>query len=203
MPTPQPRPPATGPGHPGQDHRKITSRKVIDRDRGPGEAGDSLAAWTQRYLDLAVRGVRSDEVTAKIERHLKRFTGWLAAGLGHDRVSAVPPREVAAWRDHLAAEGNTGRDGTTSAMAPATVNNHLAHLSALFSWITVHAPAGLVRHGDPTKKVERLRLPAPHARALADAQVRAAQHVLDRIEGFHQLNGPRHPGRDAPAAPPH
>jgi hypothetical protein len=41
-------------------------------------------------------------------------------------------------------------------MAPATVNNHLAHLSALFSWITVHAPAGLLRHGDPTKKVDLL-----------------------------------------------
>ena len=52
-------------------------------------------------------------------------------------------------------------------MAAATVNNHLAHLSALFSWITVHAPAGLLRHGDPTKKVDLLRLPAPQVRALA------------------------------------
>src|SRR5260370_18841206 len=198
MPTPQPRPPATGPGHPGQDHRKITERKVIDLDRGPGEAGDSLAAWTQRYLDLAVRGVRSDEVTAKIERHLKRFTIWLAIGLGHDRVSAVTPREVAAWRDHLAAEGTTGRDVTAAAMAPATVNNHLEHLSALFSWITVHAPAALLRHGDPTKKVEPLPLPAPQVRALAGPQVRTANTRLDRIEGFHQLNGRRHRGDQAP-----
>ena len=196
MPTPQPRPPATGPGHPGQDHRKITSRKVIDLDRGPAEAGDSLAAWTQRYLDLAVRGVRSDEVTGKIDRHLERFTGWLTTGLGHDRVSAVTPREVAAWRDHLAAEGTIGRDGTAAAMAAATVNNHLAHLSALFSWITVHAPAGLLRHGDPTKKVEPLPLPAPQVRALAAAQVRTVKNVLDRIEGFHQLNGRRHRGGD-------
>ena len=77
----------------------------------------------QRYLDLAVRGVRSDEVTGKITRHLERFVGWLAAGLGHDRVSAVTPRKVAAWHDHLAEEGNLGRDGTATAMAPATVNN--------------------------------------------------------------------------------
>jgi integrase len=196
MPTPQPRPPAIGPDHPGQDHRKITSRKVIDLDRGLAEAGDSLAAWTQRYLDLAVRGVRSDEVTGKISRHLGRFTGWLTSGLGHDRVSAVTPREVAAWRDHLAAEGTIGRDGTAAAMAPATVNNHLAHLSALFSWITVHAPAGLLRHGDPTKKVEPLPLPAPQVRALAGAQVRTVKNVLDRIEGFHQLNGRRHRGGD-------
>ena len=87
-------------------------------------------------------------MTGKITRHLERFADWFTAGLGHDRVSAVTPREVAAWRDHLAAEGNRGRDGTTAPMAPATVNNHLAHLSALFSWITVHVPAGLLRHGD-------------------------------------------------------
>src|SRR5271163_3629882 len=138
MPTPQPRQPATGPGHPEQDRRKITSRKVTDLDRGTAEAHDSVAAWTQRYLDLAVRGVRSDEVTGKIDRHLGRFAGWLATGLGHDRVSAVTLREVTAWRNYLAAEGTIGRDGTAAAMAPATVNNHLAHLSALFSWITVH-----------------------------------------------------------------
>ena len=78
-------------------------------------------------------------------------------------------------------------------MAPATVNNHLAHLSALFSWITVHAPAGLLRHGDPTKKVEPLPLPAPQVRALAGPQVRTVKNVLDRIEGFHQLTGGARP----------
>jgi hypothetical protein len=138
--------------------------------------------------------VRSDEVTGKIARHLDRFTAWFTTGYGHDRVSAVTPREIAAWRDHLAAEGTVSRDGTTAAMAPATVNNHLAHLSALFSWITVHAPAGLLRHGDPTKKVDLLRLPAPQVRALAGAQVRTVKNVLDRIEGFHQLKGRRHRG---------
>ena len=204
MPSPEPRPPAAGADHPGQDRRKISSRKIADLDGWPADAGDSLAAWTQRYLDLAVRGVRSDEVTGKIDRHLQRFTGWLITGLGHDRVSAVTAREVAAWRDHLAAEGRIGRDGTTAAMAPATVNNHLAHLSALFSWISVHAPAGLLRYGDPTKKVEPLRLPAPQVRALAGAQVRTVKNVLDRIEGFHQLNGRRHRGSDkAPAVHRH
>ena len=185
----------------GQDRRKITSRKMVELDRG---LDDSLTVWIQRYLDLAVRGVRSDEVTGKITRHLERYDEWLTAGLGHDRVSAVTPREVAAWRDHLAAEGNQGRDGTTAPMAPATVNNHLAHLSALFSWITVHAPAGLLRHGDPTKKVDLLRLPAPQVRALAGPQVRTVKNVLDRIEGFHQLNGRRHRGGgQAPAVHRH
>ena len=189
-----------GPVADGQDRREITSRKIIDPDRGPGDVDDSLAVWIQRYLDLAVRGVRSDEVTGKITRHLERF----ATGLGHDRVSAVTPREVAAWRDHLAAEGSIGRDGTASAMAPATVNNHLAHLSVLFSWITVHAPGGLLRHGDPTKKVDLLRLPAPQVRALDGPQVRTVKNVLDRIEGFHQLNGRRHRGGgQAPAVHRH
>jgi site-specific recombinase XerD len=188
----------------GQDRRKVTSRKVIDLDRGLVQLDDSLTEWTQRYLDLAVRGVRSDEVTGKIARHLERFTSWLTAGLGHDRVSAVTPREVAAWRDHLAAEGNIGRDGTVTGMAPATVNNHLAHLSALFSWITVQSPAGLLRHGDPTKKVDPLRLPAPQVRALAGAQVRTVKNVLDRIEGFHQLDGRSHRGGcEAPAVHRH
>src|SRR6266496_1373310 len=79
MATPQSRPPAAGPGHPGQDRRKITSRKVIDLDRGPDEADDSLAAWTQRYLDLAVRGVRSDEVTGR------------SAGTSGDSPAGSPP----------------------------------------------------------------------------------------------------------------
>jgi site-specific recombinase XerD len=186
-----------------QGRRKITSRKVVDLNGGLGDAGDSLTTWTQRYLDLAVRGVRSDEVTGKITRHLDSFTAWFTTGYGHDRVSAVTPREVAAWRDHLAAEGTVSRDGTTAAMAPATVNNHLAHLSALFSWITAHAPAGLLRHGDPTKKVDPLRLPAPQVRALAGAQVRTVKNVLDRIEGFHQLKGRRHRGGKAPAVHRH
>ena len=203
MPASQPRPPAACPGRPGQDRRKITSRKVIAPGRDPADADDSVAAWAQRYLDQAVRGVRSEEVAGKIGRHLERFAGWLVTGLGHDRVSAVTPREVTAWRDHLAAEGNIGRNGTASAMAPATVNNHLAHLSALFSWITVHAPAGLLRHGDPTKKVEPLPLPAPQVRALAGPQVRTVKNVLDRIEGFHQLNGRRHRGDQAPAVHRH
>ena len=74
-------------------------------------------------------------------------------------------------------------------MAPATVNNHLAHLSALFTWITAHAPEGLLRHSDPTKKVAPLPLPAPQPRALAAAQVRTVKNVVDRIETFHELKG--------------
>ncbi len=77
-------------------------------------------------------------------------------------------------------------------MAPATVNNHLAHLSAMFTWTRAHAPDRLLPHGDPTEGVEPLRLPAPETRALNDAQVRTVKNVLDRIEGFHRLTGRAH-----------
>ncbi|MFI6910040.1 hypothetical protein ACIBKY_52895 [Nonomuraea sp. NPDC050394] len=86
-------------------------------------ADDSLTAWSERHLALAVRGVRSPEVTGKITRHLERFTAWITSGLGHDRLSAVTVREVTAWREHLAAAGNVGRDSTAAPMAAATVNN--------------------------------------------------------------------------------
>jgi site-specific recombinase XerD len=79
-------------------------------------------------------------------------------------------------------------------MAPATVNNHLAHLGAFFTWTTAHAPSGLLPHGDPTRQVELLRLQAPEPRALSAAQVRTVKNVLDRLEGFHQLRGRRHRG---------
>ncbi|WP_326626709.1 tyrosine-type recombinase/integrase [Nonomuraea fuscirosea] len=146
-----------------------------------------------------MRGVRSTEVSVKISRHLQRFAAWIIDGLGHDRLSAVTPREVSAWRDHLAAVGNRGRDGTPAPMAPVTVNNHLAHLSALFSWITAHAPASLLRHGDPTKKVAPLPLAAPQPRALAAAQVRTVKSIVDRIETFHEVKGRRHRGTGARA----
>ncbi|MEU4223525.1 tyrosine-type recombinase/integrase [Nonomuraea sp. NPDC026600] len=194
MPSPAP---SSAPLPAGQDRAEITSRKVVGLPERLDPADDSLSAWTQRYLDLAVRGVRSAEVTAKISRHLERFGAWISGGLGHDRLSAVTVREVAAWRDHLDAAGNSGRDGTAAPMAAATVNNHLAHLSALFSWITAHAPAGLLRHGDPTKQVPPLPLPAPQPRALAAAQVRTVKNIVDRIEVFHELKGRRHRGTAA------
>ncbi|MGR6924320.1 tyrosine-type recombinase/integrase [[Actinomadura] parvosata] len=177
-------------GH--QDPAEITSRKVVGLSEDLADTDDSLTTWADRYLALAVRGVRSEEVAAKITRHVRRFIAWLTDGLGHDRLSAVTPREITAWCDHLAAAGNRTKDGTPAPMAPATVNNHLAHLSALFTWIGAHAPAGLLRHGDPTKTVAPLRLPAPAVRALTGGQVRTVKNVLDRIEDFHQLTGRRH-----------
>ena len=180
-----------------QDRRKITSRKMLPVGTAATDGDDRLAVWAQRYLELAVRGVRSAEVEAKIARHLQRFQAWFQAGFGHDRVSAVTPRELLGWREHLAATVvRTLADGRAQTMAPATVNNHLAHLSALFTWTATHAPAGLLPQGDPTSRVEPLRLPAPEPRALSAAQVRTVKNVLDRLEGFHRLRGGHHRGRD-------
>src|SRR6266545_6079055 len=154
-------PPTAVPANAGKDRRKIASRKVVRVGGAAVDADDSLTVWVDRYLDLAVRGVRS--------------------------------AEVAGWREHLAAtEVRPRRGGRTQTLAPATVNNHLAHLSAFFTWTLAHAPAGLLPHGDPTSRVELLRLPAPEPRALSAAQVRTVKNVLDRLEGFHRLRGRRH-----------
>jgi len=57
-------------GQPGSTQNYFTK----DNRSRPGPAEDDrLTAWTQRYLDLAVRGVRSDEVTGKIARHLENL----------------------------------------------------------------------------------------------------------------------------------
>jgi site-specific recombinase XerC len=66
--------------------------------------------------------------------------------------------------------------------------------------VAVHAPAGLLAHGDPSKGVELLPLPAPQTRALSEAQVRTVKNVLDRLEGFHRLKGRRHQKRDTQPA---
>ncbi|NBE96920.1 hypothetical protein FE391_24695 [Nonomuraea sp. KC401] len=135
-------------------------------------------------------------------RHLERLRVWIRSGLGHERVSAITARELAAWRDHLAAAGWQRKDGSAAAMAPATVNNHLAHASALFSWISAHAPAALLPGGDPSKRVEPLRLPAPEVRALNAGQVRTvARHRAAPRRDRRTGPGPAAAARARTAAP--
>jgi hypothetical protein len=137
--------PRAGSSTGGRDRPKFASRNVIGVSGRLDPAEDSLAVWAERYLDLAVRGVRSAEVEAKIVRHLQRFGDWFADGFGHDRISAVTPREVTGWREHLAVTVVRAlKDDRTATMAAATVNNHLAHLAAFFTWTAVHAPAELL-----------------------------------------------------------
>ncbi|WP_131770932.1 hypothetical protein [Candidatus Protofrankia californiensis] len=153
------------------------------------DAADAIEAWAGRYLEAAVRGVRSPEVTDKIALHLGRFADYFHTVHGHDRLSAVVRREVVAWRDHLAGEPADGGLG----LAPATVNAHLASLSGFATWVVAHTPAALA-HGNPCAKVTDLPLPPLEPRALSEAQVRSLKNVLDRLERLPPAQGPQTPG---------
>jgi site-specific recombinase XerD len=168
------------------DRRRLPSRKVVPLPIGGLAAPDAIEACAGRYLDAAVRGVRSAEVADKIALHLARFRDHFHAAHSHDRLSAVVRREVIAWRDHLAAAPATGGLG----LAPATVNTHLASLSGFTTWVCAHDPAALP-HGNPCAKVGDLPLPALEPRALTPGQVRTLKNVLDRLPRFHQHKGRR------------
>jgi integrase len=151
---------------------------------------DSLTAWMDRYRALAVAGVRSEEVAAKIALHLERFRLFFAEAYGHDRISTVTRRDVAAWQRQLAGE-----------LAAATVNNHLATLSGFTSWVTAQAP-GVFVAGDPAKGLSGLALSPLEPRALSEAQVRSLKNLCDRLERFAQMKG-RHQPAGHPAVPLH
>src|SRR5262245_3065680 len=168
----------------------VTARKVQAVPGGlPADVPDSLAAWATRYLALAVVGVRSEAVTKKIALHLDRFVGFFQERYGHERISACLRRDVLAWQRALVEQG----------LAPATVNNHLASLSAFTTWVAAQAPA-VFPVGDPAKGVRELGLPPLEPRALSPAQVRSLKNLCDRLERFHRLKGQRW-ATDAAAAP--
>jgi integrase len=173
---------------PRPDRRRLPSRKVVPLPIG-GLSPDSIEDWAGRYLDAAVRGVRSAEVADKIALHLARFRDHFHTVHGHDRLSAVVRREVVAWRDQLAGDGDARGIG----LAPATVNAHLASLSGFTTWVVVHEPAALP-HGNPCAKVADLPLPPLEPRSLTPAQVRTLKNLLDRLPRFHQHKGRRAAG---------
>jgi integrase len=171
------------------DRRRFPSRQVVPLPISGLAAPDAIEAWAGRYLDAAVRGVRSAEVADKIALHLARFRDHFHAAHGHDRLSAVVQREVIAWRNHLTADRAAGGFG----LAPATVNTHLASLSGFTAWVCTHDLAALP-HGNPCAKVGDLPLPPLKPRALTPGQVRTLKNVLDRLPRFHQHNGRRRVG---------
>ena len=144
---------------------------------------DLLASWAARYLTLAVIGVRSPAVTQKIALHLDRFVGYFIESYGHDRITTCLKRDVVAWQRALVDGG----------LAPATVNNSLASLSAFTTWVAAQAP-NVFPVGDPAKGVGELGLPALEPRALTPGQVRSLKNVCDRLERFHQKKGDRWTG---------
>jgi integrase len=168
----------------------FTARKVQAIPGGlPADVPDSLTAWATRYLALAVVGVRSAAVTQKIALHLDRFVGFFDESYGHDRISTCLRRDVLGWQKALVDEG----------LAPATVNNHLASLSAFTTWVAAQAPT-VFPVGDPAKGVRELGLPPLEPRALSPAQVRSLKNLCDRLERFHRLKGQRWAG-SATSAP--
>jgi integrase len=159
----------------------FTARKVQAIPGGLAEdVPDSLAAWATRYLALAVVGVRSAAVTQKIALHLDRYVAFYMESYGHDRISTCLRRDVLAWQKALVAQG----------LAPATVNNHLASLSAFTTWVAAQAP-GVFPIGEPAKGIRELGLPPLEPRALTPAQVRSLKNLCDRLERFHRLKGQR------------
>jgi site-specific recombinase XerD len=160
---------------------KFTRRKV-QMGLNPHSEGlpDSLAAWIECYLRLAVIGVRSEAVAQKIALHLSRFQDFFRESYGHDRLSTCLRRDVQAWQNALVSQG----------FAHATINNHLASLSAFTTWVHTHSPA-LFPVGDPAKGVGELGLPPLEPRALSPDQVRSLKNLCDRLERFHQVKGRR------------
>jgi integrase len=167
----------------------VTARKVQAVPGGlPADVPDSLTAWATRYLALAVVGVRSPAVTQKLALHLDRFVGFFQEGYGHDRLSTCLRRDVLAWQRALAEQG----------LAPATVNNHLASLSAFTTWVAAQAP-DVFPVGDPAKGIRELGLPPLEPRALSPVQVRSLKNLCDRLERFHRLKGQRWANSSTPA----
>jgi site-specific recombinase XerD len=160
---------------------KITSRKMQEALRREiASIPDALSAWIANYLQFAVVGVRSEAVAQKIALHLARFQAFFVDAYGHDRISTCLKRDVVAWQHHLEAQG----------LAHATINNHLASLSAFTTWVSSQND-DLFPAGVPTKGVGELGLPPLEPRALSADQVRSLKSVCDRLERFHQLKGRR------------
>ncbi len=171
---------------------KFTSQKDKWAEQRLGETPDSLSAWVGKYVELAVVGVRSRTVAEKAALHLGRFVAFFEEAYGHDRVSTAVRRDVHAWQRSLVDGG----------LAPSTVNNHLASLSAFTTWVEAQAPR-IFPAGDPAKGIKEVRLPPLEPRALSGAQVRSLKNVCDRLERFHELKGREWKQRDDGRSPTH
>jgi len=146
----------------------------------PAGIPEDLTTWIDRYLQLAVTGVRSEAVTQKITLHLQRFRAFFVQSYGHDRISTCVTRDVVAWQRHLQKQG----------LAAATINNHLASLSGFATWVQAQTPHAFP-NGDPTKGIGELPLPPLEPRALNDQQIQSLKNLCDRLVPFYRLKGRR------------
>ena len=143
--------------------------------------------WISQFLQLAVKGIRSEEVTKKIQLHLERFRSFFIESYGHEQMERCLKRDVLAWQKVLLQNG----------FAHSTVNNHLASLSAFTTWVYSQAPS-VFPLGDPVKGISELALPPLEPRTLTDEQIRSLKNICDRLERFHQLKGRRAPKDGVP-----
>jgi len=166
--------------HPAKSTSRKSTQASAELVDGPD---DSLQGWIERYLAFAVTGVRSPAVADKIHLHLGRYLDYFRQSYGHDRASACVRRDVQTWQQRLVESG----------LAAATVNNHLASLSAFTTWVHAH-DASVFPVGDPAKGVGDLGLPPLEPRALSDEQVRSLKNLCDRLHRFCQVRGRQHTG---------
>jgi integrase len=152
----------------------MTDKGTVNRRQKP----DSLRVRMDHYQQVAVQGVRSQAVARKIALHLGRFRQHIQNTYGHDRISTCVKRDVLVWQQHLQGQG----------LAPATVNNHLASLSAFASWVQAQDPAAFP-NGDPTKGIGELPLPPLEPRTLSEEQVRTLKNLCDRLDRYYRLKG--------------
>ncbi|GCE32157.1 hypothetical protein KDA_76410 [Dictyobacter alpinus] len=150
---------------------------------------DDLFAWMAAYLDLAVEGVRSRPIADKIALHLDRFADFFLRRYGHLRISTVLKRDVLEWMKRLRDEETEA--GEHTALAPATVNNHLASLSGFTSWVAAQRPELFVL-GNPCSGVKELPLPALIPHTLSEAQVISLKSILERLPALMRRKGRRH-----------
>lgn len=144
----------------------------------PEPIPDNLSAWMDYYLEVAVQGVRSAAVTEKIRLHLQRFQWFFEQRYGQEHISSWVKRDSLAWQQSL----------ETQKLAPATINNHMASLSAFGTWIMAHQPQ-LLSMGDPTKGISELSLAPLEPRSLSEAQVQSLKNLCDRLLPLYRVKG--------------
>lgn len=144
----------------------------------PNLPSDSLQDWIDFYLRMTVRGVRSEGVTQKIDLHLNRFQSFFIERYGQEHITSCVKRDVTAWQQHLSEHG----------LAPSTVNNHLASLSAFATWVENQNEA-IFPMGDPTKGIRDLPLPPLEPRALSLEQIRSLKNLCDRLLPYYRAKG--------------
>lgn len=143
---------------------------------------DSLRSWMDCYLELQIISIRDESITAKITLHLTRFYHFFISRYEHDQISTCLRRDVVAWQTCLEED---------LAMAPATVNNHLASLSGFMSWVCERDELRFPS-GNPCKNVSQLPLPALEPRALTTNQVNSLKNLCDRLPRLYERKGQRY-----------